>query len=29
MSLLELDEVEKSYGGLPAVDKVTMRVDDG
>lgn len=29
MSLLELAEVEKSYGGLPAVDKVTIGVDEG
>jgi ABC-type branched-subunit amino acid transport system ATPase component len=29
MSLLELEEVEKSYGGLPAVNKVTMGVDEG
>lgn len=29
MSLLELSEVEKSYGGLPAVDKVTIGVDEG
>jgi ABC-type branched-subunit amino acid transport system ATPase component len=29
MPLLELAEVEKSYGGLPAVDKVTIGVDDG
>lgn len=29
MSLLELDDVEKHFGGLPAVDEVTVRVDDG
>lgn len=29
MSLLELDDVEKHFGGLPAVDGVTVRVDDG
>jgi ABC-type branched-subunit amino acid transport system ATPase component len=29
MALLELDKVEKHYGGLAAVNKVTMQVDDG
>ena len=29
MALLELDEVGKSYGGLPAVDGVTVGVDEG
>lgn len=29
MALLELDEVGKSYGGLPAVDGVTIGADDG
>jgi len=29
VSLLELDDVEKHFGGLPAVDEVTVRVDDG
>ncbi|HJQ76756.1 MAG TPA: ABC transporter ATP-binding protein [Acidimicrobiia bacterium] len=29
MSLLELDGVEKHFGGLPAVDGVTLRADDG
>ena len=29
MSLLELDGVEKHFGGLPAVDRVTLRADDG
>jgi ABC-type branched-subunit amino acid transport system ATPase component len=29
VSLLELDEVGKSYGGLPAVDGVTVGADDG
>ncbi len=29
MPLLELDEVEKHYGGLAAVNKVTMKADDG
>ena len=29
MPLLELDEVEKHYGGLAAVNKVTAKADDG
>ena len=29
MALLELDEVGKSYGGLPAVDGVTVGADEG
>ncbi|MEE8407644.1 MAG: ABC transporter ATP-binding protein [Acidimicrobiia bacterium] len=29
MSLLELDDVEKHFGGLPAVDGVTVGADDG
>ncbi|MEE9297657.1 MAG: ABC transporter ATP-binding protein [Acidimicrobiia bacterium] len=29
MRILELDGVEKHYGGLPAVDGVTLGVDDG
>ena len=29
MVLLELDQVEKHYGGLAALDRVTVRVDDG
>ena len=29
MPLLELEEIGKSYGGLPAVDGVTVGVDDG
>lgn len=29
MSLLELDQVEKHFGGLAAVNKVTMKADDG
>jgi ABC-type branched-subunit amino acid transport system ATPase component len=29
MALLELDKVEKHYGGRAAVNKVTMQVDDG
>ena len=29
MRILELDGVEKRYGGLPAVDGVTLGVDDG
>lgn len=29
MALIELDEVGKHFGGLPAVDGVTARVDDG
>ena len=29
MALLELDEVGKSFGGLPAVDGVTVGADDG
>ena len=29
MPILELDGVQKHFGGLPAVDGVTMRVDDG
>jgi len=29
MALLELDQVEKHFGGLAAVNGVTMRVDDG
>ncbi len=29
MPLLELDEIGKSYGGLPAVDGVTVGVDEG
>lgn len=29
MALLELDDVGKSYGGLPAVDGVTVGADDG
>ena len=29
MPLLELNAVEKHFGGLPAVDGVTVRVDDG
>jgi branched-chain amino acid transport system ATP-binding protein len=29
VALLELDEVGKSYGGLPAVDGVTIGADDG
>ena len=29
MALLELDQIEKHFGGLPAVDGVTVRADDG
>lgn len=29
MALLELSQVEKHFGGLPAVDGVTVRADDG
>ncbi|MCB8946290.1 MAG: ABC transporter ATP-binding protein [Ardenticatenaceae bacterium] len=29
MALLELDKVEKHFGGLAAVNKVTMKADDG
>lgn len=29
MPLLELESIEKHYGGLPAVDDVTVEVDDG
>jgi branched-chain amino acid transport system ATP-binding protein len=29
MAILELDAVHKHFGGLPAVDGVTLRVDDG
>lgn len=29
MNLLELDKVEKHFGGLPAVDDVTVGADDG
>ena len=29
MPILELDGVQKHFGGLPAVDGVTMQVDDG
>lgn len=29
MTLLELDDVHKNFGGLPAVDGVTLEVDDG
>jgi ABC-type uncharacterized transport system ATPase subunit len=29
MALLELDKVEKHFGGLAAVNGVTMQVDDG
>lgn len=29
MALLELDDVEKSFGGLPAVDGVSIGVDEG
>jgi ABC-type branched-subunit amino acid transport system ATPase component len=29
VSLLELDQVEKHFGGLAAVNKVTLRADDG
>jgi ABC-type branched-subunit amino acid transport system ATPase component len=29
VSLLELEEVGKQFGGLPAVDGVTLRADDG
>ena len=29
MPLLELEEVGKQFGGLPAVDGVTVGVDDG
>ena len=29
MRILELEDVEKRYGGLPAVDGVTLGVDDG
>jgi len=29
VALLELDQVEKHFGGLPAVDGVTVRADDG
>ncbi|GMR02996.1 MAG: ABC transporter ATP-binding protein [Acidimicrobiia bacterium] len=29
MALLEIDDVHKNFGGLPAVDGVTLGVDDG
>jgi ABC-type branched-subunit amino acid transport system ATPase component len=29
VSILELDDVHKHFGGLPAVDGVTLEVDDG
>jgi len=29
VALLELDQIEKHFGGLPAVDGVTVRADDG
>lgn len=29
MAILELDDIHKHFGGLPAVDGVTMGVDDG
>ena len=29
MAILELDDVHKHFGGLPAVDGVTLEVDDG
>ncbi|MFV1962619.1 MAG: ATP-binding cassette domain-containing protein, partial [Acidimicrobiia bacterium] len=29
MAIVELDDVHKHFGGLPAIDGVTLRVDDG
>ncbi len=29
MALLELDQLQKHFGGLTAVNGVTMRADDG